>query len=177
MGNLDRLNAMPGSSEWYTPSWIIESVREIMGTIDLDPASSALANETVQAATFYDIESDGLSQYWEGNVWLNPPYARSKIPLWIDRLINSPDIDQWICITNNATETKWAQDLLAESGMVLFLGRRVKFWSHKRISNSPTQGQMIVASRSVNKSLFVEKFKPYGTFFDTIGAFAATVRE
>jgi hypothetical protein len=63
-------------NEFYTPSHIIEIARACMGGIDLDPASCAVANETVKAATFYDIKQDGLKKPWFGRVWLNPPYGK-----------------------------------------------------------------------------------------------------
>lgn len=62
--------------EWYTPQRYIEMAREVMGTIDLDPASNAIAQEWIKARVFYSQEEDGLSQEWFGNVWINPPYGR-----------------------------------------------------------------------------------------------------
>jgi hypothetical protein len=66
------------SNEWYTPSKYIEAARQVMGSIDLDPASCEMANRTVKAKQYYSIEDNGLSKAWHGNVWLNPPYGRLK---------------------------------------------------------------------------------------------------
>ena len=40
-----------GNNEWYTPARFVELARSVMGGIDTDPASSAIANRTVQAAS------------------------------------------------------------------------------------------------------------------------------
>ena len=61
------------TAEWYTPSYIVEPARRVLGVIDLDPASSRTANRTVKAAKFFDEQTDGLNQDWWGNVFLNAP--------------------------------------------------------------------------------------------------------
>lgn len=61
------------SQEWYSPPEIVVPGRELMGDIDLDPASSRLANEFIAASTFYDEASNGFVRQWHGRVWLNPP--------------------------------------------------------------------------------------------------------
>lgn len=61
---------------WRTPAHVIAAAREVMGAIDLDPAT--LPNNPVGAASFYTKETNGLAHPWAGNVWLNPPYGAPK---------------------------------------------------------------------------------------------------
>ena len=126
-----------GENEWYTPPEIIEGARQVMGSIDLDPASSDIAQKAVRAANYYTKENDGLAQEnWYGNVWLNPPHAKELIGPFIDKLVSSVspkeatlfDVRQAMVLVNNATETSWGQKLLSEATVVCFLSKeRVKF--------------------------------------------------
>lgn len=61
------------SPEWYTPSPFVEAARQVMGSIDLDPASHEEANLTVKAGAFFTAENNGLTLRWWGNVFVNPP--------------------------------------------------------------------------------------------------------
>lgn len=82
------------SVEHYTPGLIVNASRLVLGEIDLDPASSSLANETIKAAAFYgpgsEFGEDGLAEPWLGRVFCNPPGGdaepgmptRSNAALW-----------------------------------------------------------------------------------------------
>jgi hypothetical protein len=51
-----------GEFERYTPAQYIEAARSVMGTIDLDPATSKHAQKTVRAKRFFTAEDDGLAR-------------------------------------------------------------------------------------------------------------------
>ena len=46
------------SCEYYTPKKYIQAARTVLGGIDLDPASCAVADETVRTRRYYTIEQD-----------------------------------------------------------------------------------------------------------------------
>lgn len=149
-----------GENEWYTPSPIIEAARTCMGAIDIDPASSAKAQETVQATHFLTIENDGLDVVWEGRIWLNPPYEKGLIDRFVSYLLEQP-FDQACVLVNNATETAWAQRLLDEAEAVCFPAGRIRYLAPDGVKNSPLQGQMIVGLK-VDLERFSEAFAPIG---------------
>jgi len=63
-----------GSNEHYTPGYIVDIAREVLGgQIDCDPASNHMANKYIQANKIFTIDDDGLSKEWRGHVFLNPP--------------------------------------------------------------------------------------------------------
>lgn len=62
------------TAEHFTPDEIVEPARRALGSIDLDPASCALANEQiVKASRFFDAQTNGFVVDWYGTVFLNPP--------------------------------------------------------------------------------------------------------
>jgi ParB family transcriptional regulator, chromosome partitioning protein len=69
------------TDERYTPGWLIEKARLVLGDIDCDSASSDLANRTVRAKTYFAKEDDGLQQPWQGRVWCNYPW-RGGFATW-----------------------------------------------------------------------------------------------
>jgi len=150
-----------GENEWYTPRIYIQSALDVMGCIDLDPASSLLANKTVKANNFFDEESNGLDQKWFGNIWMNPPYAQPLIFNFIKKL-ETEEYNQAIVLVNNATETKWGQLLLSLSSVVCLHESRIRFIDvDGNQGDAPLQGQMICYIGKKTKE-FIDEFKNYG---------------
>lgn len=136
-----------GNNEWYTPSEYIESARIIMGSIDLDPASSELANTIVKATSYFTRETNGLNKAWQGKIWLNPPYSTDLIPLFIEKLVSEYDnenIKEAIVLVNNATETKWFQSLASIASAICFTFGRIKYWCPEGTFGAPLQGQALI---------------------------------
>lgn len=151
-----------GENEWYTPIEFINAAREVMGSIDLDPASCEAANKTVKATKIFTIDDDGLKQHWRGNVWLNPPYASDLIGKFADKVAASKgDIKQAIILVNNATETGWFNTLISVASAVVFPKSRVKFYMADGKTGAPLQGQAFIYVGNCPHK-FLDVFKAFG---------------
>lgn len=152
-----------GNNEWYTPPAIIDAARMVLGGFDLDPASSEIANATVQAPLFYTAETDGLAQDWPiGRIWCNPPYATGLIGRFATRLAAEfRRGSAGIVLTNNATETAWFQELAGVSSAICFPLSRVRFLRPEGEVGAPLQGQAIFYS-GADADRFAERFSVFG---------------
>ena len=154
-----------GENEWYTPAIYIEAARRVMGSIDTDPASSDIANDTVKAKTYHTVEDNGLEQPWSGNVWMNPPYAQPLVAEFSEALsakYESGEITQACVLVNNATETTWFQRMMGVCTAICFLRGRVKFIDKEgKSTGAPLQGQAILyLGKNVDK--FATEFADMG---------------
>lgn len=144
------------TDEWYTPPEYIEMAREVMGSIDLDPASNDLAQSWIQAAQYYTKNDDGLSKAWLGNVWCNPPYGR--------------DVENWLVdalCRYECGEIKSAILLLNRTGAAWYRARIKEVTAicevYKRIAFIDGNGERQASPRHYNDFLYlgtdIEKFR------------------
>jgi len=153
-----------GNNEWYTPAEYIDSARFVMGGIDLDPASSDIANVTVGATTIYTAENDGLSKDWAGRVWMNPPYSADLIPKFCEKLVFHylrGDVETAIVLVNNATETAWFAKLVDAAGSVVFPRGRIRYLTPTGRAGAPLQGQAILYF-GTDSAAFLKEFGKFG---------------
>ena len=151
-----------GNNEWYTPKEFIEAARTAMGSIDIDPASSEIANEVVQAKEYYTAETNGLDKKLHGNVWMNPPYSTELIGKFIQKLVDErKDYEQAVVLVNNATETEWFMKLVSIASAICFPKSRVKFYMPDGKTGAPLQGQAVIYIGE-NVAMFLDAFKRIG---------------
>lgn len=170
------------SVEWYTPKWILEIARDVLGSfggnIWLDPASSRKAQKAVNATFWYGLDHpdksrrDGLAQPWDGNVFLNPPYCGNTAK-WVeyayDQYING-QVRNVFLVVKSVPGYVWWEDLLDHKAHVSFMLReRVEFISPTRPENkAPARQGTTLALFSVDGRVirrFRDCVKPYGGRF------------
>jgi phage N-6-adenine-methyltransferase len=153
------------TNEWYTPPEVIEAARAVLGAIDLDPASSPMANETVQATHFYTEADDGLIQPWSGRVWLNPPYG-SLVGKFVGKLVaeyEARNVAAAILLVNsNSAEVGWFAPLWGAYPLAFTSGARVNFVPGAgQEASGATHGSCFVYFGSYPET-FAEEFERLG---------------
>lgn len=143
----ETLGRLKGSTsvEWYTPAEYVEAARAVLGAIDLDPASSQLANRTVKARRFYDELDDGLAQDWHGRVWLNPPYGLATAQF------TAKLVEEWeagnvtaavLLINAYGFDAVWFRPLWEH--LLCLTDHRIVFTSPQRGTGGPANGNLFV---------------------------------
>lgn len=153
-----------GENEWYTPEIYIEAARKVMGGIDLDPATSVVANRIVQAATYFTAQDDGLAQTWPiGRIWMNPPYAQPLMGQFAEKMAQEVERgSESVVLVNNATETVWFQRMAGVCSAICFPRGRIRYLTPEgEPANSPLQGQAIIYS-GPNADKFESVFSEFG---------------
>ena len=133
-----------GENEWYTPQTHLDAAYEVLGNIDLDPASSEIANKTVQADRIFTINDDGLTKEWAGRVFMNPPYAQPFIAQFVEKLASEYEagrVTEAISLTHNYTDTVWFHRAAKSCAAICFTRGRIGFLSPEGKRAAPTQGQ------------------------------------
>lgn len=139
------------SDDYITPPIYIEAARRVMGAIDLDPASTPIANRVIRASAIFTIKEDGLSHQWNGRIWLNPPYGGYQ-KAFVAHAVNeykSGRLRQVImCLNSHAKETEWFSQLWTTARAMCETHHRPKFAggaSNKTPQESaPTTGTVFV---------------------------------
>ena len=160
-----KLKAGRDSDSWYTPSEYIESARQVLGTIDLDPFSSALANDVVKATRYHSEDDSSLEVEWNANaVWMNPPYGplcSAAVDKFIEQFTKRNFVEG-IILVNNSTDTKWFKRLAEHASAWCFTDHRIGFNAPDGKSlGGNTRGQVFIYF-GANIQKFKQQFDKHG---------------
>lgn len=128
------------SVEWFTPEKLVAAEREVMGEIDLDPLSCAVANKVVKATAIFTRRDDGLAPWnvWRGRLHVNP-HTEGLKPAW-QKLVMS--YEGALGGVRTASEAFWVGYSLEQLQVLqvgwpgrlpfdypmCYLNRRLRFW-------------------------------------------------
>lgn len=157
--------ARTDNGEWYTPPVIVERFRAILGRVDLDPFSCAMAQETVKARHFLTAEDDALVCSWPigETLFANPPYGRS-IRHCVHRIVteHGRSWQRGIILVNNCTDTEWFTELAQMSTVLCLFKRRIQFVHPEgTLIDRNTRGQ-IALGVEVDVQLFTQQLHDLG---------------
>lgn len=119
---------------WATPKEYFEKVNNEF-FLNLDVCAN---KENAKCERFFTEEDNGLSQEWNGRVWMNPPYGRT-IGKWVEKaFINRNNCDVIVCLLPARTDTKWFHDYIYGVAEVRFIKGRLKFGDAKNSAPFPS---------------------------------------
>jgi hypothetical protein len=155
------------TNNWYTPALYIDAVREVLGTIDLDVASCAFANQVVKATRYYTEEDNALLLPWANKTFVNPPYGRtatkeSLLRLFVGRLLQqyrAGICTEAILLIPVNTATRWFVPLWQFP--ICFPKRRIRFYNEQGPSDGMSFSTCFVYMGQ-NEQRFIEVFKKFG---------------
>ena len=145
--------------EWYTRPEIIDLAREVLGHINVDPASNLIAQEWIKADTFFTEDTNGLDKPWKGKVWVNPPYSSSLIKKFtkkfLDEYING-NMVEGIMLTNSGTDTLW--NIPLQKGLQAYTNGRISFLQPDLTEKGKGSRGQLFTYLGPNPKKFIEVF-------------------
>tara|TARA_R110002153_G_scaffold238623_1_gene392989 strand:- start:142 stop:657 length:516 start_codon:yes stop_codon:yes gene_type:complete len=134
------------SVDWWTPPVVFEKLGI---EFDIDVASPIGGVDWIPAKKYFTEQDNGLTQDWEGTVWMNPPYGRFT-GSWLDKFIEHKN---GIALVFSRTDTLWFHNYALKADGLLFTKGRLAFINPKRNDTTTSaSGSLFIAcgEKSVN---------------------------
>ena len=118
---------------WATPQDFFDGLDK-QYQFNLDVCAT---KDNAKCTKYFDEETDGLKQKWEGVCWMNPPYGR-VIQQWMKKAYESSlEGATVVCLVPARTDTAWWHDY-AVKGQITFIRGRLKFGGSKNSAPFPS---------------------------------------
>lgn len=131
-------NPAVSSDEWFTPQWMIQK----LGPFDCDPCSPMTPLFPI-APLCFNKKQDGLAHDWHGVVWLNPPYSRSLLRAFCEKMAKHNN--GIALLVNRQDNLLWQEVIFPTAKSMIFMRHRVKFIKPDGSTGSPFFGSCLVA--------------------------------
>ena len=130
------------SNDWYTPRYIFDALD---CRFDLDVAAPPEGPRYVPCDKW--ICEDGLTQDWDGFVWMNPPFGHMENKrAWLRKFF---DHGNGIALVPDRTSAPWWQEFAPQARAILFVAGKIKFERPDgTIGESPGTGTTLFAAGS-----------------------------
>lgn len=170
--------------EYATPPYIWRPLARSVGGFDLDPASGA--ESTPIADKRYTKEDNGLTEPWEGDVWLNPPFAdkpstgEGKREAWLKKArseVKRPEVRTVTVLLPVDVSTKWFHQHVVEADVICFLDHRPEFEGNKAedTGNTSFAVQIVVYGDATEE--LIKALGQFGAVFRGREYFRRTVQQ
>lgn len=126
-----------GSSEWFTPPHVFTALGV---EFDIDVCAPLGGVEWIPARRFFSAADDGLSQPWEGRVWMNPPYGRA-LPTWTDRMAQHAE---GVALVFARTDTAWFHRAVETASALCFIRGRLSFIGPAKVGHNAAASSVLI---------------------------------
>jgi phage N-6-adenine-methyltransferase len=136
------------STDWETPQWLFNILdQEFHFEVDVCATS-----KNAKVMTYFSPDLDGLAQPWYGTCWMNPPYDRKKMKLWVRKAYMESRLNgaTVVCLLPARTDTSWWWDYCIE-GEIRFLKGRLRFGDAE--NGAPFPSAVVVFGPGVEKKV------------------------
>lgn len=135
------INQDSGDTEQYTDLRVLQCARRVMGSIELDVASSPLANKWVEADRFFHVYDNALTkdEWVAKTVWMNHPFKTALSEAFVNMLVSqyrAGNVGEAMGICFASIETNWFQPLL--DFPLWFAPKRLGYYSVRRRKWQPS---------------------------------------
>jgi hypothetical protein len=154
-------------NDWITNPSTIVHVTNVLGNIELDPASSLVANKIVGAERIYTIEDNSLTMEWiSSNIYINPPFGKigtkSQAGIFAEYAIDQyrkGNFKEGIILIHTRVGYKWFNHLL-DRLVSATLKERIRFINPQTMQIGPqAKTAQTLFYLGADSSKFTEEFK------------------